>query len=59
MILFAHHVELEHLPVLGIFLAVGIWLGWHVTSLVYQRWSGGRNQESGVSGQKESFTPHS
>jgi hypothetical protein len=32
MILFAHHVELQHLPVLAIFLGVGIWLGWRATS---------------------------
>jgi hypothetical protein len=34
MILLAHHVELEHLPVLAIFFAVGIWLGWQLMSLV-------------------------
>ena len=32
MILFAHHVELQHLPVLAVFLMVGIWLGSHVVS---------------------------
>jgi hypothetical protein len=37
MIVLAHHVELEHLPVLGIFLTVGIWLGWHVVSLALRR----------------------
>jgi hypothetical protein len=33
MNLFAHHVELQHVPVLAVFLAVGAWLGWHVASL--------------------------
>jgi hypothetical protein len=37
MILLAHHVELQHVPVLAVFLAVGIWLGWHVLSLVCKR----------------------
>ena len=37
MILFAHHVELQHVPVLAVFLAVGGWLGWHVMSLVFKR----------------------
>lgn len=32
MNLFAHHVELEHLPVLAVFLAVGFWLGWNIVS---------------------------
>jgi hypothetical protein len=32
MILFAHHVELQHLPVLAVILAAGILLGWGVTS---------------------------
>ncbi len=30
MILLAHHVELQHLPVLAVFLGVGMWLGWQV-----------------------------
>ncbi len=34
MILFAHHVELQHLPVLAVFLAVGAWSGWHAISVV-------------------------
>ena len=33
MILFAHHVESEHLPVLAIFFCVGIWLGWQMMSV--------------------------
>jgi hypothetical protein len=28
--LFAHHVELQHLPVLSAFFAVGFWLGWRL-----------------------------
>jgi len=32
MILFAHHVELQHVPVLALFLGVGMWLGWNVLS---------------------------
>jgi hypothetical protein len=32
MILFAHHVEPEHYPVLAVFLAVGVWLGWRAAS---------------------------
>ncbi len=34
MILLAHHVEPQHLPVLAVFLAVGIWSGWHAVSVV-------------------------
>ena len=34
MILFAHHVEAEHLPVLAVFLVVGAWLGWQAASLL-------------------------
>ncbi len=37
MMLFAHHVETQHLPVLVVFLAVGAWLGWHVVSLASRR----------------------
>jgi hypothetical protein len=37
MILFAHHVELQHLPVLAVFLGIGAWLGWHVVSWGYKR----------------------
>ena len=37
MILLAHHVELEHYPVLAIFLGVGAWLGWQVVSLARRR----------------------
>lgn len=35
--LFAHHVELQHVPVLAAFLAVGFWLGWHSVSKVLAR----------------------
>jgi hypothetical protein len=37
MILLAHHVEVQHLPVLTLFLGVGIWLGWQVLSLGFKR----------------------
>ena len=37
MNLFAHHLELAHVPVLTIFLAVGSWLGWHVMSRLCKR----------------------
>ena len=37
MILLAHHVELQHVPVVTLFFAVGIWLGWQVLSLVCKR----------------------
>jgi hypothetical protein len=37
MILIAHHVELQHLPVLGVFLGLGMWLGWHVLSAKFKR----------------------
>ncbi len=37
MILFAHHVELQHLPVLAVFLGVGIWLGWQATAFLCKR----------------------
>jgi hypothetical protein len=33
--LFAHHVELEHIPVLAVFFCVGVWLGWQVLSLAF------------------------
>ena len=46
MILLAHHVELQHVPVLAVFLAVGIWLGWRVMSLLF------RSQRSEVGSQK-------
>lgn len=39
MILFAHHVELQHLPVLAVFLAVGAWLGWRTASRLLA-WTG-------------------
>ena len=32
MILFAHHGELQHLPVLAVFLGVGVWVGWRLMS---------------------------
>jgi hypothetical protein len=32
MILFAHHVELQHVPVLAIILVAGILLGWGAIS---------------------------
>jgi hypothetical protein len=34
MILLAHHVEPEHLPVLAIFFVVGMWLGWQIMTPV-------------------------
>jgi hypothetical protein len=37
MILLAHHVELQHIPVLALFLGVGVWLGWHVLSFLCKR----------------------
>ena len=37
MILIAHHVEFQHLPVLALFLGVGVWLGWQVLSLGLKR----------------------
>lgn len=37
MILLAHHLELQHVPVLAVFLGVGFWLGWHVLSLYLKR----------------------
>ena len=36
MILLAHHIELRHVPVLVVFLGVGIWAGWRFVSL-FQR----------------------
>ena len=32
MTLLAHHIELQHLPVLAVFLGVGAWLGWQLVS---------------------------
>lgn len=37
---FAHHVELQHVPVLSAFLAVGFWLGWHLVSKMLARRAG-------------------
>lgn len=37
MILLAHHIELRHVPVLAVFLGVGIWLGWRFVSMFHQR----------------------
>ena len=37
MILLAHHLEPHHFPVLIIFLAVGVWLGWQAASLPFRR----------------------
>jgi hypothetical protein len=30
-ILFAHHLELQHLPVLAAIFSAGIWVGWQLT----------------------------
>jgi hypothetical protein len=46
MILFTHHVELQHVPVLAVFVVVGIWLGWQVMSLLCKR----REETEDVSG---------
>jgi hypothetical protein len=37
MILLAHHVEVQHVPVLALFFGVGILLGWQAFSLVCKR----------------------
>jgi hypothetical protein len=40
ILLLAHHdetIELYHLPVLAVFLGVGIWLGWRMTSALLER----------------------
>jgi len=37
VILLAHHVELQHVPVLALFLAVGVWLGWQAVSRLCKR----------------------
>jgi hypothetical protein len=37
MILLAHHVTWQHVPVLAVFLGVGIWLGWQLVSLGCKR----------------------
>jgi hypothetical protein len=37
MILLAHHIELQHVPVLAVFLGVGMWLGWQVVSKLQRR----------------------
>jgi hypothetical protein len=35
--LFAHHVEPQHYPILTIFFAVGLWLGWRLMSRLLTR----------------------
>jgi hypothetical protein len=40
MILLAHHVEWQHMPVLAVFLGVGIWLGWQLVALGCKREDG-------------------
>jgi hypothetical protein len=34
MILLAHHVEVQHVPVLVLFFGVGMWLGWQTISFL-------------------------
>jgi len=43
-LLFAHHVEPQHLPVLAAFFAVGFWLGWRLLARLLVR--GGATREA-------------
>lgn len=49
MTLLAHHLELQHLPVLTIFLGVGIWMGWHAVSGALKR----RESTKGIPGEPD------
>jgi hypothetical protein len=44
MILFAHHVEPQHYPVLAIILVVGVWSGWHAVSVVLKLMRGSSSE---------------
>jgi hypothetical protein len=35
--LFAHHVELYHVPVLAVLFAAGAWIGWKFVSTLAKR----------------------
>jgi hypothetical protein len=35
--LFAHHVELMHMPVLAVLFAAGAWIGWKLVSALAKR----------------------
>jgi hypothetical protein len=35
--LFAHHVEPQHYPILALFLAVGIYTGWSIVGRFFAR----------------------
>jgi hypothetical protein len=37
MLLFAHHLELHHLPVLTAVFAAGCWTGWNAVSRFFDR----------------------
>jgi hypothetical protein len=37
MTLLAHHMEPEHVPVLLVFLAVGIWAGWQLVGVALKQ----------------------
>lgn len=36
-LLFAHHVEPHHIPVLAVLLGVGVWAGWHAAGNILRR----------------------
>jgi hypothetical protein len=44
-LLWAHHLELQHVPVLTVFFGVGVWVGWHLLSKLLNR-SGPPNDTS-------------
>jgi hypothetical protein len=35
--LFAHHVELQHVPILLLFFVVGVYTGWSVLGRIFGR----------------------
>jgi hypothetical protein len=50
MTLFAHHLELQHIPVLTVFLGIGAWLGWQAVSAALNRRDDSRALHGGPGG---------
>jgi hypothetical protein len=39
-VLFAHHLEPEHVLVMGVLFLAGVWIGWGMTSFLINRNNG-------------------
>lgn len=44
-VLFAHHLEAQHVPVLLALLAAGLYIGWSLTSRVLERRAGSAERQ--------------